>query len=677
MSRVIGGPLDRKVLDALRERQALLGKQKSRTDNQLIYLNSNHSWIKLSSAVDTKEDTADESAAPNNELAKKYVLLGGTLLKDAVKKGFRPGATDKNSSYDIDPTFGFVPMPGIDNLLVQTKNVFGSLKAATVEFKANSPDQLSDLETLFLRPGFSVLVEWGNTHYLDGEEVSSTIEMVKEEDFFATTGDPDKIQEQIEANKIASKYSYDALFGTIKNFTWAYAQNGEYDCKIDIIGKGELIESIQTLIFAGTETDEEEEEGDRTQVSTSLEQMLNEIKNNYIVDDEGISKFEPDKSKALVDKIQNNELDRDLKIFTHEVKGKENAEVNRYYYLPLSDILAAINVSLMLKYDTDKYIVKFNTIDKEGDQPFVTFDGHFMLDPKIGFIPGPDSYEFQKTDDTKSSLLNIYVNVDLVLGILEDFKKKSKSTQTSVFNLVNEILDNLEKNAGSLGNYDIHFDDSDRTYYVVDRDVVPAKLGDVIPLGLGSTLFDVSLSSKISNRIASFVAIAAQAARTDVGEQLLSMQKWNDGLTDRFFPNKFIQDKEVTTKSIEKKENSLKGFRKQIDVDKVYYQNNQSAKDMIPTHKEFCVFKVAEEKTKQAEALPGLIPLELSLEMKGISGFKVGQGIQIDGSILPNKYKDENGDPVVGFIITGIEHKFQNNLWVTSITSQMFISASI
>jgi len=668
MARVIGGPLDRAVLDALKERQALLGNAKSRTDNQLVYLNSNHSWIKLSSAVDTEN---------GNDLAKKYVLLGGTALEDAVKKGFRPGQDD--SSYDIDPTFGFVPMPGIDNLLVQTKNVFGSLKAATIEFKANSPDQLSDLETLFLRPGFSVLVEWGNTHYLDkdGVTVNSDIQMVDEKVFFESTTNPDTIQEQIEANKEHSRYSYDALFGTIKNFTWAYAQNGEYDCKIDIIGKGELIESIQTLIFAGTETDEEESEGDRTQVSTSLEQMLNEIKNNYIVDDEGISKFEPDKSKALVDKIQNNELDRDLKIFTHEVKGKENAEVNRYYYLPLSDILAAINVSLMLKYDTDKYIVKFNTIDGEGDQPFVTFDGHFMLDPEIGFIPGPDSYEFQKTDDTKDSLLNIYVNVDLVLDILKTFKKSSKKTETSVFSLVNEILDKLEENAGSIGNYDIHYDDSNRTYYVVDRDVVPTDLGDVIPLGLGSTLLDVSLSSKISNRIASFVAIAAQASRTDVGEQLLSMQKWNDGLTDRFFPNKFIQDKEVTTKSIQDKEESLEGFRKQIDVDKIYSQGSESAKSMKATHKAFCVFKVAEEKTKQAEALPGLIPLELSLEMKGISGFKVGQGIQIDGSILPNKYKKENGDPIVGFIITGIEHRFESNLWITSITSQMFISASI
>jgi len=137
MSRIFGGPFDDTVKSALQARQNLLNKD-YRDDKELIFLNSNHSWIKLTSCVNLTDG--------GDKLAKDNVLMGGTLYEKTVRQGFRPGQDE--SSYEFNTEFGFVPMPGIDSIAVETKNVYGSLKAATVEFKANSPEQLTKLEKL-------------------------------------------------------------------------------------------------------------------------------------------------------------------------------------------------------------------------------------------------------------------------------------------------------------------------------------------------------------------------------------------------------------------------------------------------------------------------------------------------------------------------------------------------
>ena len=72
------------------------------------------------------------------------------------------------------------------------------------------------------------------------------------------------------------------------------------------------------------------------------------------------------------------------------------------------------------------------------------------------------------------------------------------------------------------------------------------------------------------------------------------------------------------------------------------------------------------------EQAPGLIPFELSLTLKGISGIKIGQSFIIDNELLlPKRYYSN-----VAFIVTGISNKPMNNRWVTDITAQMIIIAS-
>ena len=652
MSRIFGGPFDSTVKNALQARQDLLNKD-SRDDKELVFLNSNHSWIKLTSCVNTGVNEPGDKG--DTKLAEDNVLLGGTLYNKTIRQGFRPGQDE--SSYEINSEFGFIPMPGIDSILVETKNVYGSLKAATVEFKANSPEQLSKLEQLYLRPGFSILLEWGNTHYLDSDTISE-VKTVDEKISFGS--DIQAVYDEIIRLRQESKYNYDAFFGAIKNFTWAYAQNGEYDCKIDIIGRGELIESLQTILFTGTKTKEEDKEGDRSQVATALQQFLEEIKNHY--KDEP---FTGEQSKDVVDAIKKEV--GDITIHSHFIESSNDIENNKYHYIPFSTLLAAINVCLMLKHGDDgKTVVKFNTTNNR--QPFVSHEEHFILDPSVGFIPSQAAYEFQKRDIGNNDILDIFINVELVINILKEFSEKATTSQTSVLDLVKRIIKEVQISAGNINEFDIHFEDDERSYYIVDRDKTPEKktLTTIELVGKGTTVLDFSLSSKLSSRISSMIAIAARVGNTDAGEQLLAMQKWNEGLGDRFLLDKYIVSKEETDQEKTKRKESLIQFKKDVVKDEnTYQENTDDTKRLLAAHisENFSVIKAKKDE------IPGLIPLELNITLKGISGLKVGQGFLIDNTILPEKYQD-----VVGFIITGLSHSFQSNLWQTEITSQMFIT---
>ena len=61
---------------------------------------------------------------------------------------------------------GFVPMPGITDVQVQYYNN-GALSEATVNIKCYSKSQFAIIDALYLRPGYTVLLEFGHSVYVN------------------------------------------------------------------------------------------------------------------------------------------------------------------------------------------------------------------------------------------------------------------------------------------------------------------------------------------------------------------------------------------------------------------------------------------------------------------------------------------------------------------------------
>ena len=61
---------------------------------------------------------------------------------------------------------GYVPMPGITDVSVQYQNN-GALSKATIKIKCFNKKQFQIIDVLYLRPGYSLLLEFGHSTYLN------------------------------------------------------------------------------------------------------------------------------------------------------------------------------------------------------------------------------------------------------------------------------------------------------------------------------------------------------------------------------------------------------------------------------------------------------------------------------------------------------------------------------
>ena len=265
---VIGEKLENYVIKQINARQTLHGSGVGhtgtlRTDKQINLLNSNTSWIKLASGVSVSEarlkdiNIDDISNLKDMGLAKNNILFSGTskISSQTVegksytqleqREGFLP--RDDNSSYTYG-SFGFSPMPGIISADIKTLTR-GSLKKATVKLIANNKQQFDIIDLLYMRLGYTVLFEWGNSIYTTNGENKKTLgNTLIEDKFFESSGNDSYFTflEDIENKRYKHDGNYDALLGKISNFNWSFNSDGSYSIELTIISLGDVIESLKS-----------------------------------------------------------------------------------------------------------------------------------------------------------------------------------------------------------------------------------------------------------------------------------------------------------------------------------------------------------------------------------------------------------------------------------------------
>jgi len=220
----------------------------NRTPQNLQYINSRNAWIRMSSSVDVNGD--------KGALARKYILQGGTLNTDPNATNLnnvskKQGIGDFSNAYSNQGTNGVKyqrgirPIPGITSIDIKSKSAYGSLREVTVNFQCWDIQQLEDLEVLYMRPGYTVLIEWGWTPYLDNKGVYQSNFTDYYDIINKTTTDRTKLFRDLYEKSAKYGGNYDATFGYIKNYTWSARMDGGYDCTVNVISTGELIESLK------------------------------------------------------------------------------------------------------------------------------------------------------------------------------------------------------------------------------------------------------------------------------------------------------------------------------------------------------------------------------------------------------------------------------------------------
>ena len=189
-------------------------------------------------------------------LAEKAVLFGGVKGYGESLKG---GVTDvtqtgnqsvfNNFAYGWGGTeYGLRPMPGIQSANIKNESL-GSLKTSTVQIKAWNKSQFEIIDTLYLRLGFYVLLEWGHTVYVDNSKNLITDVTSLENEFFVDEVDVDYLQKAIIEKRYATCGNYDAILGRVVNFSWTFNKDGSYDITVIIRSLGDVIESLKANVL--------------------------------------------------------------------------------------------------------------------------------------------------------------------------------------------------------------------------------------------------------------------------------------------------------------------------------------------------------------------------------------------------------------------------------------------
>jgi hypothetical protein len=256
------------------------------------YLNKN-AWVRMTSFVNYTEGKIGFDGLgkieprpgtgyyKGDQLSKKYILQGGTLYTKTVNNqvssslrygiaspgavygselDFKPG--NAPGTYVAEPQYfrqqGLRPMPGITDVRMRTIGAYGSLFETTVNFHAWDTHQLNELELLFMRPGYSVLLEWGWSQYLnyvDGLTNATNTLTENQLDPQVFSGQTinafqegltqQAIYDKLEDLRKKHRYNYDGMLGYIKNFNWTLRKDGGYDCSTTLISMGEVINTIK------------------------------------------------------------------------------------------------------------------------------------------------------------------------------------------------------------------------------------------------------------------------------------------------------------------------------------------------------------------------------------------------------------------------------------------------
>lgn len=764
---VIGGKLDSTVTEQLAIRKRILNTTAGRTNDNLLYLNSNTGWVRLTSSVNIETPTPQGATKEySNVLAKGNILFAGTSTNTSVRGGY--GGT--NSSYTLSNTLGERPMPGITDVVISSQNTFGTLRIGTVRFSVNSIEQLDKMEALFMRPGFSALLEWGHTLYYENgnNKLQKNPETI---DGFLTGSSRAEIDKKIVEKKKDTSNNYDGMYGIIKNFVWSMNTAGGYDCSVDIISVGEILESIKVDISPSTifttdpfkiDSQETSAENSTTEdkaasetfnaqlKATSLHAYLNIIKyagtSKFYTEapDFNINSNKLEKSKVAIRDLQKyvpgffNKISNQLTLSgtspvvpTIQLQGDAAETFGPWSsYISIGHLLAVLNESFLLK-DGNGLIFKFFTGARDTVKtPFLTFQGHIALDPQIGVLPKPQTTVSYERDNTRgfkrkvenpkwddvlrynitdlainslkhgeyNDILGIYLNIDFILKCLDATLNTDNPSNKSLRDFINKVLSGLQATLGGVNDFDLHFEEDTSTYYIVDRKLTPdedkLKGSKFELIGLNSTVENLTLISKLTNSITTMMAVSAQATSSDIGEDTLALQKWQEGLIDRHSKSKQIsqaiaseaacltegelkiqiENQQKARKKILAEEQDWETVRNVVNKlntpsnRNILSYNNSEIQGAKSSFKNLMV-KLLEFNSKRKKASPaGLIPLELNITVLGLGGIKIGQAFTVSEELLPSRYRGN-----VGFLITGIDHKISNNRWTTEIKAQMII----
>ena len=737
---IVGEGINPKISDQIKVRQNVYGSL-NRDPEQIEYLNSRTAFARLVSSVNVTEKFNPASAElktilndiRGNTLAKRFTLFNGTTNEalNLQRSGIaRDGSIINPNAYGLGGLeFGIRPMPGIVSANTKTENR-GSLRTTTIQIKAWNRVQFEIIDILYLRLGYSVLFEFGNTIFFknDGRLIKD-VPYSLADTFLAGDYTVSTLLKRIQELRLESDGNYDAIYGKVVNFSWEFVEDGSYDITVIIRSIGDVIESLKvnvliddiTIQVKAGEEEEKEETAQETQEPPSIESYTDKHQIGKLL-------FNAKTALGLSTKTQGGCKVVYSNLFKNipQVKGKKHFLQQDYdkgesqYYIRLGSLLAYIENVIVPKYtngsNVGEPILNFDYLD---NNIIYTVPNQISTDPRVCLInnsikfssgtylyaPQGDPYVTQKANYDVGQVMNIYVNFMYILTTMD--ANLDNNNKVPLIDLLKNLLNGISNALGAINTLEPFYDEITNTIKIVDQSTLPGKYKILEALektnpdsttklnlygyyyskiendqqrGSAGFVRNFGIKTEITPNLATMLSIGAQAAGSVVGEDATALSKLNEGLRDRI-KNDVV---DAITKSNEPEKSKLQELNERFPnanrnfseaAKKLGSFNNskptwdvESIDSYTQLQVNFLSYVTSKEaiSTNKPSGTIGFIPVNLNLTLDGLSGLKIYNTLRVDTSYLPSNYPT-----AMDFIITGLSHTIQNNVWTTDLTTIM------
>lgn len=754
---IIGENIASGLSNQIKVRQEKLGAPIPNAD-VIAYTNSKTSWLRVASSVNVNDidevGLGDLGVENGNQLAKNLVLTGAstnsegdipnkvlttsTLLSEQVKSTYSVGGSSSN----WNPT----PPPGVESITIKALNR-GAIRKGQIKLKAYNPDQFRLIEALYLRLGFTILVEWGHTMYYDNDgnlQNLNSFSTTPLDNFLEGNGDFSSISKDLITERENKNYNYDGFLGYVSNFNWNFDSDGSYSIVLDVISRGGLIDSLTMNRSGNTSKEYDGSSASGSFVGKALsfwykvlkKAVFNEAYTGFmeLLFDAGIfrnlsNEKADDIFKFSLSEGKAGELERMSMVKNlYSTSTSATDDEKDLYYISLGLLCRFISERCLLYQDNTegdddenntsnkrKSLIKINseyerswmlshpfqqsidpricrlnnstpeaysyviTIDKDGNQIVNWIAADATTTPKdiptSLFRPNP-------SNPFRGDIMGIMVNMNYIIQVIN--QTKDKDNNAGIKDFLQSLLDGISSSIGSINDFNVSYSEETNNIEIYDDRTIPGnKTPDpTTPIHvfgfnkgssqeLGSFVTSLNFSSKIFPKIQNAVAIAAQNPSTPAGEQISSFQRLNRGVIDRI--SKGAQDyysyggdgpPNPSVKYADEIYKLCDFFSKvynkrELDITSELFEEYAIAlKDILNYDLQW---RVGEGQISS----PFFIPVELSLDLDGISGFKLYEKFDITpDKILPPSYPNN-----VNFIIQGVSHTLSNGNWTTSLAA--------
>ena len=561
----LGTPFEDWVKDQIDTRQKSLGVESNITPQDLQYYTTKTPFLRLASSVSLTNPSGEnnnsvlskliangynEDLIKDNQLARNFILQGGVTSVDGedafggLQKGLNDGSSLFNGAYGWGGTSerGYVPMPGITQADVTYYNN-GALSKTVINVRCFSKTQFQLFDVLYLRPGYTLLMEFGWSQYLDSRKNPPVLKTFP--DFYTNPmslvlgqgiTNQYAVYDAIKKTRETHCGNYEAVFGKISKFNWQFLPDGSYDCQIQLTAVGDVLESLKCNIspliskkdffvpqptrpYLDVAVGPVGEDGTPPYVANRNKTLIGEElftiynnnkeleKNDIVLKDYTVTDYLDDKGTSGRDIL----FPKSLLIVPMKSTTSGDDAISPQIFIKYGAFLAFLQSRILLystTTDTPLFTFNINFEDMDNDDNVIlNIPGQLSSDPNVCLIPyetgnvgGVADYPSStlnkvlkgtnfkyKGDIYLGRFANIMVNINFLQKILDQHTKDSEGTVV-LLDYLKSINKDIIISLGGINKFEFKLTDNGLGYQIIED--IPQRLSEP-PRGVDYSKFNV------------------------------------------------------------------------------------------------------------------------------------------------------------------------------------------